>query len=542
MEPVELSAIVEHLGARWHGGAGDPRPPAHALVAEVSTDSRNLKGRPIFIALRGENFDGHRFVPEARRRGAVACVVAETDLPHLPSDGGPYLVVDDPLVGMERLAKWNRDRIQPRVVAVTGSVGKTSTKEFLGTILSERFQTTVAPKSYNNRIGVATTLLAAGRDTEVLVTELGTSGPGEISHLSRIVRPDSIVVTEIAPTHLQGLRDLEGVLEAKAEIFDGLDATGRAYLRAGLFGYDQLADRAPGRVRTFGWGAGDYAITDCQRVSLGDSRSTSGSKAYGYHFTLNDKENLLVPVPGKHNVVNATAAISVAHDMGMSFSEIRSGMAICRLPPLRLEVVEVRGILFVNDSYNASPRSMQAAIEEWEELGTSETIRGRWNGSEAYVAAQNGNGVDANDGTSHGEDSECGGIAVLGDMLELGDESCQLHEELGRRLTRTTLRLLVTIGQDSACIGGGYRCAGGAAESVHFENAVEAIPFLRSSLRRGDHVLLKGSRKTGLDRVCKDLHRWVNVHGEIHSGGASSESLDARLSLNSRGNRQRHNA
>ncbi len=512
MEPVELKKVVEVTRGHWVGGS----VPPSTSVAEVSTDTRSLSGHPLYFALTGKQFDGHEFVDAARRRGAVASVVAEEQLSSLPDHAGPYIAVDDPLSAMERLAKWNRDRLPIKVIAVTGSVGKTSTKEFLGTLLRDRFQVTIAPNSYNNRIGVAATLLAANAQTEVLVTELGTSGPGELSYLSRLVRPDIIVLTEISAAHLEGLRDLSGVVSAKAEIFDGLAPNGKAYVRRGVTGFETFRQRVTGEIHTFGTSehvlgdepaeaaarsarSKDYTVTDCQQVDLGDPRSVDGSRAYGYHFTLNGRENFLLPVPGRHNVLNAVAAMSVARELGMTTSELRAALVFCRLPPCRLQVVGMKGVLFVNDCYNASPRSMEAAIEEWSGLSPTPRRPGdRENGGRF---------------SSRATEEDGGRVAILGDMLELGEKSRELHAQIGDLLGRVDLRLLVTIGRDSRWIQEAFEAGGGGAETEHFASVEDAVPFLRKAICSGDHVLIKGSRKIGLERVFKDLHRWVKLFG-----------------------------
>ncbi len=513
MEPVQLKKVVEVTRGRWVGCSVPPR----TSVAEVSTDTRSFSGHPLYFALTGQQFDGHEFVDAARRRGAVASVVAEEQLSSLPDHAGPYIAVDDPLSAMERLAKWNRDRLPIKVIAVTGSVGKTSTKEFLGTLLRDRFQVTIARKSYNNRIGVAATLLAANAQTEVLVAELGTSGPGELSSLSRLVSPDIIVITEISAAHLDGLGDLSGVVAAKAEIFDGLAPNGKAYVRRGVTGFETFRQRVTGEINTFGAiehglpgdepteadarseHSNDYTVTDCQQVDLGDPRSVDGSRAYGYHFTLNGRENFLLPLPGRHNVLNAVAAMSVARGLGMTTSELRAALVLCRLPQFRLEVVEVKGVLFVNDCYNASPRSMEAAIEEWSGLSPMPRRPGdRENGGRL---------------SSRATEEDGGRVAILGDMLELGEKSRELHAQIGDLLVRVDLRLLVTIGRDSRWIQEAFEAGGGGAETEHFASVEDAVPFLRDAIRSGDHVLIKGSRKIGLERVFKDLHRWVKLFG-----------------------------
>ncbi len=476
MEPLELESIVQHSGGRWVAAS----PPPSLSVAELGTDSRTLGNQSIFVALTGPKFDGHAFVADARRRGAVASIVRSNRVPELPASGGPYIAVDEPLDALERLARWNRERLALSVVAVTGSVGKTSTKEFIATILGGALQVKSAPKSFNNRIGVAITLLSARPGTEALVLEMGTSGPGEISHLSTLAMPHRVVITEIAPAHLEGLGDIDGVAKAKAEIFDGLVTGGAAFVRHGVHGSDLFAARARGPVQTFGWKEGDIAVTDCQRVILGhDAHDSLASAEYGYHFTVNRSENFLLPVPGRHNVLNAAAAIGVARDFGLSWELIRAQLATCRLPPLRLQVAEENGIVLVDDTYNANPASMEAAISEWESLEE--------------------------------EGGHASRVAVLGDMLEMGPESRRLHTEVGKRLQRSGARLVVTVGNDSRWIGEACKKDGGGAETLHFASTSEALPFLKRSLKSGDCVLFKGSRRIGLDSCVKAVREWARL-------------------------------
>ncbi len=483
MEPLDLQTIVERSGGSWVA----QEPPPRVRVAELGTDSRTLASQSVFVALSGPRFDGHSFLGDARKRGAVASIVRRSRVGELPRAAGPYIAVDDPLEALERLARWNRERLRFTVVAITGSVGKTSTKDLLATVLAGAFHVKSAPKSFNNRLGVAVTLLSAGPATEVLVMELGTSGPGEISHLSGVARPHRVVITEIAPAHLEGLGDLEGVVAAKAEIFDGVVPGGAAFLRHGVHGFERFATRATGPLFAFGWGAGDFAVTDCQRVILGrDSRDPGACAGYGYHFTINGSENFLLPVPGRHNVLNAAAAVAVARDLGVSWEVIRSQLATCRLPPLRLSVTEESGFVFVDDTYNANPVSMEAAIREWESL--------------------------------EGQDGADSRVAVLGDMLEMGPDSRRVHAEIGRRISRAGARLLVTVGSESAAIGDACRTGGGMAETVHLASAGEVLPFLTRRLKPGDHVLFKGSRRIGLDAAVKALREWAR--GQPSNGHA----------------------
>ncbi len=533
MKPLGLRALLPIVGGRWTGS--DPIP--EGLVSGFSTDTRTLSGRPLFFALEGEQRDGHEFVRAAHARGAIASVVAAHRVRDLPAQAGPYVVVDDPLNALERWAKWNRDQIDPIVVGVTGSVGKTSVKEFLGTLLSDRFSVAIAPKSYNNRLGVATTLLSVAPETEILVAELGTSGPGELAYLSRLVRPDHLVITEIAPAHLDGLRDLDGVVRAKAEIFDGQNPGGWTFVRRGIYGFDTFRARTRGPMCLFGrhddleWdgerahgaeSAGvvvdaSYTVSDCVRVGLGDPRSINGARAYGYHFSVDDRENFLLPVPGAHNVTNALAAMCVAHKLGMDWSELRAALCLCRLPPLRFQVVEVRGVLFLNDSYNANPRSMRAAIEEWRDLAAAIPSPNRLKSRTDLAGSSR----------RRSRSRQPGPVAVLGDMCELGARSRVLHEEIGELLIESGARLIVTVGTDSRWIAESYRQLGGRGITRHFADARGAADFLKENVRAGDHVLIKGSRAIGLERVFDATMRWVKHRGADAKGVRRAASAAA---------------
>jgi UDP-N-acetylmuramoyl-tripeptide--D-alanyl-D-alanine ligase len=364
------------------------------------------------------------------------------------------------------------------VTAITGSVGKTTTKELLRTLLSRSFAVSAAPKSFNNRLGVALTLLQADRSTRQVVAEMGTSVPGELSHLSRLVRPQRVVITAIERAHLSGFGDLDGVVAAKAEILDGLKPDGLVYLKAGIHGFGTFAARAPGRLRTFGFEEGEVAVSGCRREASSPARGGPS----GYRFAIHGEE-LFLPVLGRHNVLNAAAAVAAARARGLAWEEIRAALLDAKLPPSRLELGTEGGVDFLDDSYNANPGSMGSALEAWDEL-KPEALGKR--------------------------------VVVLGDMLELGEQSRALHEELGRRLASSRVDLLVTIGSESRFVAqalGGESCrqAAPAPEAAHFAAALEALPFLKDRLRPGDQVLLKASNRVGLNELASELRRWARA-------------------------------
>jgi len=484
VEPLELRQAITALDGRWTAPSGTA---PEAVVTGVSTDSRAVAPGELFVALDGDRFDGHDFVPAALDRGALACVVASDRAASLAAELGevPLIAVDDPLSALERLAIAQLRRIGAEVTAITGTVGKTTTKEFLGTLLAERYRVHQAPKSYNNCLGVALTILGADASTEQLVLEMGTSGAGELSHLSRIVQPDRVVLTAIAPAHLEGLGSIDGVIDAKSEIFEGLAPEGRAYLCVDLPHFERIAARVPCPVTPFGADGGDLALTDCA-PAVG-SAADDATIAPGWEFKI-DGERMKVGVPGRHNLVNIAAAIVVARDLGLDLDEIRSGLSRCRLPPKRLELSRENGVVFLDDSYNANPRSMRAALDVLDDIAT--------------------------------RDDCARTVAVLGDMLELGAESQALHRELGRGIAAKPVDVLVTVGDQSRHLSAAYEtemaqapapaAAGSSGLVRHFDAANGALEFLEHCIEPGDRVLFKGSNAAGLGSLATRVRdRWT---------------------------------
>ncbi len=477
----ELQTVLRETKGRWLDAGQPPR----LLATGISTDSRSLAPGDLFFALEGDR-DGHVFVRQAIEKGATACVVRKE---RSGLSSGPLIAVDDPLEALENVALWHRRSLSAGVTAITGSMGKTTTKEFLRALLAVRYRVVAAPKSFNNRLGVALTLFAADRATEQLVLEMGTSGSGEIAHLSKLVKPDRAMITMIAPAHLSGLKDLDGVIAAKAEILDGLTRDGVFYANADLPRIDEVVRRAPGLVRTYGWGKGDFAIRRCSQDALGTAAGAGLPRRSTYVFEVQGEE-LRLPVFGRHNVLNATAAVAVARDLGLSWEEIREGLGACRAPPQRMQIADEGSVLFLDDSYNANPGSMASAIDAWEELPVDDGQR----------------------------------VAILGDMLELGKESRRFHESVGRRLASVRIDLLVTVGSDSRFLADAFdeearqRATLPSPETCHFEDVGEAGHFLKNRLRPGDQVLVKGSNLSGVNCLAGDLRRWAR--GAMGAAGA----------------------
>ncbi|HLU48179.1 MAG TPA: UDP-N-acetylmuramoyl-tripeptide--D-alanyl-D-alanine ligase, partial [Planctomycetota bacterium] len=348
---------------------------------------------------------------------------------------------------------------------------------------------------FNNRIGVALTILSARSGTKHLVLELGTSGRGEISHLSRSVRPERVVVTDIAPAHLLGLSDMDGVVAAKAEIFDGFTGRGSAWVRAGITGLDVFAARARSRLRTFGWRkkgeepTPDLAVSRCvAELSLGGD-----DVRVGYRFQIGDVE-LFLPVLGRHNVLNALGAIAVARECGLGFREIQRGLDSVSLPPRRLELVAVGPTLLIDDSYNANPRSFAGALDAWRELRAASPGRG---------------------------------VVVFGDMLELGDRALDHHEEAGRAIAASDVELLVCVGDYAGVVAESFREArategAGPGDVIVVDAAPAAIDALSQRLRAGDRILVKGSNASGAGAVAQAIRELLRA-----DAGARAELREA---------------
>jgi UDP-N-acetylmuramoyl-tripeptide--D-alanyl-D-alanine ligase len=461
MKSMRLSEIIEATG-----GSLQPAPGDDPLVSGISTDSRTVQPGELFIPIVGEQHDGHDFISAAFEQGAVASL-SSCEQP--PEPGRLLVKVADTLDALEDLALHHRKELPFAVVAITGSVGKTTTKEFLSSILGTEFTVAAAPKSFNNRLGVALTLLEADEETEHLVVEMGTSGKGELSYLSSRVRPERILITTVAEAHLQGLQTIAGVIEAKAEILEGLAEGGQVYLNPGVPGYDVFCSRLIREPRTFGNPEADFPL---------ERGLPSGTAGIGQVFRVSDEEYSL-ELPGEHNVVNASGAIAIALDLGMSPGSIRRGLALCSLPPGRFNVQTGGDVVFVDDSYNANPCSMEAAFGTFADL-CGEAVEGR-------------------------------NIAVLGEMRELGEGSQRYHEELGRRLAGFDMNILVTIGGDSRHLSEAFvqelQDLGRAEETttVHFEDLSTAKGYLAAEIKPGDRVLFKASNAVGLSGLAGEL-------------------------------------
>ena len=426
----------------------------------VSFDSRTLRPGEVFFALGGARCDGHGFVRQALEKGAAAAVICR-DVAVPPEFKGRLVRVADSLRALGDAARLYRRKWGGLVIAVTGSNGKTTTREMIHYIVSDKIPCTRSPKSFNTDIGVPLTLFAAKRTDKVIVVEMGTNAPGEIAALGAIAEPNVGVITNIGATHLAGLGSIQGVAQAKAELFDALRLPGTAVLNADDAMFNFLSHRYAGKVISYGLSPdADFRATDVQRLSGGCVFHVQGGRP------------VRLRVPGLHNVRNALAALAVAAHLGMDLSAAAERLSTFRLPPMRYEVEVIHHVTVVNDCYNANPDSMQAALETFGR--TAPRAGGRR-------------------------------VVVLGDMMELGDHSERFHRRLGVDVARAGVDALFAVGKFADCVARSAREKGLTGRVFHAPELDGVAQSVRKFLRPGDALLVKGSRGMKLERLVEEL-------------------------------------
>lgn len=454
--------------------AGQDTPWNRRRIRQISTDSRSIRRGDLFVALRGDRFDGHDFVPAVLAKGAVGAIVHdEYQLPHeaaarrKSSQLAPVLFgARDPLFAYQQLATHHRSRFDIPVVAVTGSNGKTTTKDMVASVLAQRWRTLKTEGNFNNRIGVPHTLFRLSGRHQAAVIEMGVDQQGQTIRLCEIVKPTIGLITNIGPDHLEFFGSMEGSAQAKAELLDLLPADGAVVLNADDSYFDYLASRARCRVVSFGLSEkADVRAVDI----ISDVR-------YGTTFRLllpgkSRPTTVKIKVHGTHNVTNALAAAAVGTVLNMSGATIAQGLGRFRPAAMRSQVVAHHGVQIINDCYNANPASMKAAIQ----------LLAQWTPARER-------------------------IAVLGDMLELGPEARQMHREVGQFLAAQQVSRLIVCGSLGREIAEGARRGGMAEEQItEAIDAAAAADYLKTVLRQRDVVLVKASRGMKMEQVVQVL-------------------------------------
>lgn len=430
-----------------------------AAATGVSTDTRELRAGEVFVALSGPRHNGHDFVAEAFQRGAVGAVMARGKQVQRREEW-PLITVEDTLLALGRIGSAHRARLDVDVAAVTGSTGKTTTKNMLGEILAQVGPTLTAPGTYNNEVGVPKALLSLNAEHRFCVLEFAMRGPGEIAYLAELARPRVGVITNIGHSHVGRLGSREAIAEVKAELLQYLPPEGAAVLNADGFFFQVFAEMAPCEVISFGLGGNaQVRAANISRAGL-----------VGTHFVLvtPDREvPVRLQVLGRHNVVNALAAAAAGLALEAPLEAIAAGLSQYAGAPMRLQPVRgLHGSTVINDAYNASPDSVEAALEL---LGEFEGRR----------------------------------ILVLGDMLELGAAAEKAHRDCGERAARAGVEWLVAVGEMAALAAAEAETHGLRADAV--ADVERAVELLRPEIRESDVILVKGSRAMGLERVVEGL-------------------------------------
>ncbi|TWV33117.1 UDP-N-acetylmuramoyl-tripeptide--D-alanyl-D-alanine ligase [Streptomyces misionensis] len=465
MIALSLAEIAAVVGGQTH----DIPDPSVQVTGPVVRDSREVVPGSLFAAFVGERVDGHDFAPQVVEAGAVA-VLASRPV------GVPAIVVEDVQNALGALARHVVARLGATLVALTGSAGKTSTKDLIAQVLGTKAPTVFTPGSFNNEIGLPLTALTATEETRFLVLEMGARGIGHIRYLTGLTPPRIGVVLNVGSAHIGEFGGREQIAQAKGEIIEGLPEDGAAILNADDPLVRAMAPRTKAKVVLFGESA--EADVRAENVRLTDT----GQPSFRLH-TPSGASDVTMRLYGEHHVSNALAAAAVAHELGMSAEEIATALSGAgSLSRWRMEVTErPDGVTIVNDAYNANPESMRAALRALVAMGKG---RRTW--------------------------------AVLGKMAELGDEALAEHDAVGRLAVRLNVSKLVAVGgiEASWLQLGAYNEGSWGEESVHVSDAQAAIDLLRSELRPGDVVLVKASRSVGLEGVAAALLE-TGAEGEV---------------------------
>ncbi|MFI9758371.1 UDP-N-acetylmuramoyl-tripeptide--D-alanyl-D-alanine ligase [Streptomyces sp. NPDC051963] len=465
MIALSLAEIAAVVGGQTH----DIPDPSVQVTGPVVRDSREAGPGSLFVAFVGERVDGHDFAAAVVEAGAAA-VLASRPV------GVPAIVVEDVQAALGALARHVVRRLGTTLVALTGSAGKTSTKDLIAQVLQRKAPTVWTPGSFNNEIGLPLTALSATEETRFLVLEMGARGIGHIRYLTDLTPPKIGLVLNVGTAHIGEFGGREQIAQAKGELVEALPEDGAAILNADDPLVRAMASRTKAKVILFG--ESGEADVRAENVRLTDS----GQPAFTLH-TPSGASDVTMRLYGEHHVSNALAAAAVAHELGMSAKEIATALSEAgSLSRWRMEVTErPDGVTVVNDAYNANPESMRAALRALAAMGKG---RRTW--------------------------------AVLGKMAELGDEALAEHDAVGRLAVRLNVSKLVAVGgrEASWLQLGAYNEGSWGEESVHVSDAQAAIDLLRSELRPGDVVLVKASRSVGLESVAQALVE-TGAEGEV---------------------------
>lgn len=454
MEPMSIREIEKAV----HGVWWNPREGAEE-VASVTTDSRSVPSGSLFVPIVGEKFDGHRFIGAALDSGAAGVLCAK-----LPEDLRPdkfYIKVADTRLALKDLARHYREKFAIPVVQITGSVGKTTTKDMIAAVLAQKYRVLKTAENFNNDIGVPLTLLRLDHSHQAAVIETGMNHFGEIRYLGEMVRPDIAVISNIGDAHIEFLGSREGILKAKAEILENLRPGGTVILN----GDDALLNTLTPPFETLRCGQGEncaYRVTEIADHGVDGITCCLTTPRGEYHLTI--------PAPGEHMVYSASMAAAIGEKLGLTAAEIARGVACYAPTGSRMRVLrlaEERTVL--DDCYNANPQSVTAALEILAKTDCAQRV------------------------------------AVLGDMGELGELTAQAHYNMGALAVMLGIDLVIAIGTHAARIAEGVECSGGQVQ--HFATKEEALPTIRAQLTPQTAMLIKASHAMRFGQLVEALEQ-----------------------------------
>jgi len=445
MKSLSIQTLAEIINAQ-------NRQNITGLFNGVSIDSRTIQPGQCFFAVPGENFDGHNYIQTAFEKGAACAVVSARNPDDFP--GKAVLKVADTVKALGLLAAEYRRQCAFKVVAITGSAGKTTTRQIAHHAISRHFRVTQSPKNFNNFIGLPLTLLAAQPDDQVVIAELGTNNPGEIAYLSSIAQPDIAIVINAYQAHLQGLGTLETVIKEKLSIYQGLSPDGVFIINADCPGLMQACEKLNRTFITFG-------KTEPAQIKAKNIIHTGRQSS----FTIDDTP-ISLPLPGPGNLENALAAWAICKNVGICIDDFAQATSSLTKINMRAEILEIGTLTVINDCYNANPASMENALAILSSLNTDPSRRL---------------------------------VFICGDMAELGDMSQQLHAELGNIIAETGVNSLLTVGSFAAITAQAARSADRDLLTNCFEDTNSLCNSLEKFIKNSDIILVKGSRVNKLE-------------------------------------------
>jgi UDP-N-acetylmuramoyl-tripeptide--D-alanyl-D-alanine ligase len=461
VETRSLKFVATATGGELRAGSPD------AAVENICTDSKQAKTGDLFVAIKGEKFDGHDYVNEVAAKRVAAVLVDRKKAPK-PLPACPVLLVDDTRAALGKIAAAYRAEFSLPVFAVAGSNGKTTTKELIAAVLKQKFATLWSEASFNNDIGVPATLMRLNRTHQAAVVEAGTNHPGELAPLVRMIQPKYGIITNIGREHLEFFGDLAGVTKEEGSLAELLPADGTLFLNGDSEWSDKIAICTQAQVVRVG--VGEKNDWRARNIRLDKNGVTFQVQAPTAEYSGEYRINLL----GRHQVTNSLFAIAAGAAVGVTCAEITRGLAECEPPKMRMQFWEANGVRVLDDAYNANADSMRAALETLCDL----PLQGRR-------------------------------VAILGDMGELGAQSGAAHSEVGRYAAELKIGQLFTVGTMAATTAKAAREAG-LTRVMEFADVEAAMRAVKNFLKPGDVVLLKASRSSRLERIAETLKSGKN--------------------------------